>query len=153
MNFFNFVLLFLTFPFTFPISPFITILSYTSLVNDCNEIVSAKINKISNIDSFQCSLDAYIMKYDVNVTLPPINCMEFMRCRQLLKHNSDACTTVTLKMNHLYREKSCIDIIMSDWDIRGFWNYKDTSQWLMKGIVEFIFLIIFICMPTNMHNG
>jgi hypothetical protein len=130
-------------------SPFIAGISYISLINDCNEIVPAKINKISNIDALQCSLDVNVMKYNVNITLPPINCMEFMRCRKLLKYHPYACTNVTLKMNHWYREKSCIDIIRSNEDLRCFWSHKDTLQWLIKGILETVILIMFTMFTTR----
>lgn len=133
----------LTFPFTFLLSPFITLLSFLSLSNDCNEIVHARIDKISHIDAFQCSLDVHIikyMKYDYNFTLPPIHCTE-MKMRPGAVTNAN----VTLKMNHWYRERACLKIVMSDEDVRRMIMYEDSLAWFIMGILETVaFLTIII---------
>jgi hypothetical protein len=134
----NILFMILTFPFTFALSPLITLVSFVDLSYSCNEIVHARINKISNIDAFQCSLDVYVMKYDYNLTLPPIHCTEVKR-----RPGAVTNANVTLKMNHWYRERGCVKIVMSDEDTR-MTMYEESLAWFIMSILETIGLLIII---------
>lgn len=141
-------LLILTIPFTMFLSPFIAIISHSSLSRDCNEVTTAKIIKINRLDAMQCNIEAYLYAYNTNMTLPPMPCKDLSPCR-IIRNNLNnidrinECTNITISMNHWYRDRACVRIIMSE-SMRPTIDYHDTYAWFIKGIIETCFLVAFV---------
>lgn len=149
MSFVSIAILVLSAPITFIISPVTIFISLLSLTLDCNKIVNAHINSIQQLDAFQCSLNIYAPVYNTNITIPQIDCTDITRCKQLYHHNynlfqNHTCSNITIAINHIYKENSCIQIIKSTSELNNVIEYNIVAAFFIKGIIELVILIIFI---------
>ena len=125
-------------PFTIPFSPFIALFSYLNLKTQCNEVVAARVESISRLDAFQCSMKVTPDRADT-MTLPPINCMDMVhaRCHHA---NKMKCSNITLALNRWHKERACVKMIMSHEDRKDVYSYGDGVAWLVKGVIETVLL-------------
>jgi hypothetical protein len=98
--------LFILAPFIIPFSPFLFMISSLKLANDCNQVTSAKLLNISEIDMFRCEAQLYIPEYDHYASIR-------LQCSEFVQNNL---TDIMVIINKSYKEKACLKIVKSNED-------------------------------------
>jgi hypothetical protein len=130
-------LILLLVPIIIPFSPFILMISSLQLAQECNQIKTAKVLDISEVDMFTCEAQIYIPDYDYNATLN-------IQCSEIIQRNL---SDILVAINKTYKEKSCLRIIKSNEDV--FVDDYDTTVTMFYISLVIVMCIIIVIIFTS----